>query len=215
MKNIFLLVIFVFFSSAISAQTGIKVFFETQKTIKQESLNYLPSHIRAAALKQLQSIKEESYMLIQNNKVYYETIAQNKEVINKGIINTKGSDNNVIFVKDLSMTATSKTSKLVKDYKVKTIKTKINNELVTEKLPLVVWKITNKKKNILGFKCFEAISVYNHKQLTVYFTKDLYVFGSPSKLPFIEGVVLEYNYNQSAGKATKVELNQPAITKFF
>lgn len=215
MKNIFLLVIFVFFSSAISAQTGIKVFFETQKTIKEESLNYLPVHIRAAALKQLQSIKEESYMLIQNNKVYYETIAQNKEVTNKGIINTKGSDNNVIFVKDLSMTVTSKTSKLVKDYKAKTIKTKINNELVTEKLPLVVWKITNKKKNILGFKCFEAISVYNHKQLTVYFTKDLYVFASPSKLPFIDGVVLEYNYNQSAGKATKVELNQPAITKFF
>lgn len=215
MKNIFLLIIFVFFSIHLSAQTGIKVFFETQKTIKEESLNYLPSHIRAAALKQLQSIKEESYMLIQNNKVYYETIAQNKEVINKGIINTKGSDNNVIFVKDLSMTATSKTSKLVKDYKVKTIKTKINNELVTEKLPLVVWKITNKKKNILGFKCFEAISVYNHKQLKVYFTKDLYVFGSPSKLPFIEGVVLEYNYNQSAGKATNVELNQPAITKFF
>lgn len=57
--------------------------------------------------------------------------------------------------------------------------------------------------------------VYNHKQLKVYFTKDLYVFGSPSKLPFIDGVVLEYNYNQSAGKATKVELNQPAITKFF
>lgn len=215
MKSIFLIIICSLFSIAISAQTGIKVFFETQKTIKEESLNNLPVHIRATALKQLQSIKEKSYMLIQNNMVYYETIAQNKKVASNGIINTKGSNSNIMFVKDLSMTAISKGIKIVKEYNKNSYTTKVNNKEVTEKLPIVEWKFTKKQKKILGYNCYEASTIYNHKQFTVYFTKELNVFGSPAKFPFIKGVVLEYKYGNSVSCATKVDLNQPTITKFL
>ena len=113
-------------------------------------MNNLPVHIRATALKQLQSIKEKSYMLIQNNMVYYETIAQNKKVASNGIINTKGSNSNIMFVKDLSMTAISKGIKIVKEYNTNSYTTKVNNKEVTEKLPIVEWKFTKKQKKILN-----------------------------------------------------------------
>ena len=90
-----------------------------------------------------------------------------------------------------------------------------DNKEVTEKLPIVEWKFTKKQKKILGYNCYEASTIYNHKQFTVYFTKELNVFGSPAKFPFIKGVVLEYKYGNSVSCATKVDLNQPTITKFL
>jgi hypothetical protein len=68
----------------INAQTGITILFETQTNLKEDAVKGLPAYIRASALKQLQSIKEESFMTIQGDKVYFEVKPQEKEETNKG-----------------------------------------------------------------------------------------------------------------------------------
>jgi hypothetical protein len=49
---------------------------------------------------------------------------------------------------------------------------------------------------------------FNKRLLTVYFTKDFLVNGSPSNLPFINGVVFAYNYGIINATAVKLELKQ-------
>jgi hypothetical protein len=39
----------------------------------------------------------------------------------------------------------------------------------------------------------------------VYFTKELKAIASPTKLPFVNGVILEYQYGHKYGKTIKVE----------
>jgi hypothetical protein len=50
----------------------------------------LPAYIRASALKQLQSIREE--LFIQGDKVYFEVKPQEKEETNKGMIDANGTE---------------------------------------------------------------------------------------------------------------------------
>ncbi|UQD55232.1 GLPGLI family protein [Flavobacterium sp. K5-23] len=215
MKKVLLFVLFSFFCFESDAQTGITILFETQYTIKEESLKSLPAYIRANAIKQSESIKEESYMSIQDNKVYFEIKLQVKEKTNKGMINTNGTAGDVLFAKDLSVSKSYSAVKLIKDYETNTYVKKINNDLVTEKLQVVQWKFTNKKKVILGYSCYEAVALFNKQQLTVYFTEDLKVVGSPSYLPFINGVVLAYTYGNNIATAVKVETNQTLISNFL
>jgi hypothetical protein len=56
----------------------------------------------------------------------------------------------------------------------------------------------------LGYTCYEAVE-FNNQQLIVYFTKELKAIASPTKLPFVNGVILEYQYGHKYGKAIKVE----------
>jgi hypothetical protein len=54
----------------INAQTGITIYLK-HRILKEDAVKGLPAYIRASALKQLQSIKEESFMTIQGDKVYF------------------------------------------------------------------------------------------------------------------------------------------------
>jgi GLPGLI family protein len=198
-----------------NAQSGIKVVFEKQTILKEDAVKGLPEYIRERALKLVQNNKQESTMTIQGNEVYYEIIAQEKEEVSKGITKVDDPKSKVQFVSNMSISTSHSPLKIIKDYKTNSYKETVNNIVTTEKLPRISWKYTNNKKIILGYSCVEAVGVYKNQQLTVYFTKALRGAASPDKLPFVNGVILEYQYGHVFGKAIKVERNQPLITKFL
>ena len=219
MKYIFKKVGLVIFCSLFflqsNAQSGIKVVFERQTILKEDAVKGLPEYIRERALKLVQSSKRESTMTIQGSKVYYEIIGHEQKEVGKGITKVNDPKSNVLFVSNMSVTNTYNPLKIIKDYKTNSYKEIVNNKVTTEKLPKTSWKYTNNKKIILGYSCLEAIGVYKDQPLTVYFTKALPGVASPDKLPFVNGVILEYQYGHAFGKAIKVERNQPLITKFL
>jgi len=215
MKQIFLSILLALMFSATYSQTAIKVMFQTQTVYKEELLKSMPVHIRAAALQQLNSIKKESFMTVQSNKVYFEIKSQKIDKKQSGAINSTDRSSNVLFAKDLSLSGSYPAVKLIKDFKTKTIVTKTKDKLTTEKLISVNWKFTNKQIKVLGYSCYEATTEFKNKLLTVYFTKDLKVSASPSNLPFIDGVVLAYKHGNSTTTALKVELQQPELTNFL
>lgn len=198
-----------------NAQSGIKVVFERQTILKEDAVKGLPEYIRERALKLVQSSKRESTMTIQGSKVYYEIIGHEQKEVGKGITKVNDPKSNVLFVSNMSVTNTYNPLKIIKDYKTNSYKEIVNNKVTTEKLPKTSWKYTNNKKIILGYSCLEAIGVYKDQPLTVYFTKALPGVASPDKLPFVNGVILEYQYGHAFGKAIRVERNQPLITKFL
>lgn len=214
MSKAFFIVAFLFFTSSYS-QKNIKIVFEEHMLIKGKILKGVPEHLRDKFVKQLQGMKRESYMSIQNNKVYFESKHSDKEVIDKGVVDTKGAKEGVLFTKDMSTSVSFSEVRMVKDSKTNTYVTQVKKELLSKKLPVAQWKITNKQKKILGYTCHEAVTTYKNQILTVYFTKELKVIASPTTLPFINGVVLEYNCGPTFAKAVKVEMNQPVIANFF
>lgn len=214
-KKVGLVILCSLFFLQSNAQSGIKVLFERQTILKEDAVKGLPEYIRERALKLVQSSKRESTMTIQGSKVYYEIIGHEQREVGKGITKVNDPKSNVLFVSNMSVTNTYNPLKIIKDYKTNSYKEIVNNKVTTEKLPKTSWKYTNNKKIILGYSCLEAIGVYKDQPLTVYFTKALPGVASPDKLPFVNGVILEYQYGHAFGKAIKVERNQPLITKFL
>ena len=214
-KKVGLVILCSLFFLQSNAQSGIKVVFERQTILKEDAVKGLPEYIRERALKLVQSSKRESTMTIQGSKVYYEIIGPEQKEVGKGITKVNDPKSNVLFVSNMSVTNTYNPLKIIKDYKTNSYKEIVNNKVTTEKLPKTSWKYTNNKKIILGYSCLEAIGVYKDQPLTVYFTKALPGVASPDKLPFVNGVILEYQYGHAFGKAIKVERNQPLITKFL
>jgi GLPGLI family protein len=214
MNKLLFIIALLFFARSYS-QKNIKIIFEEQMLVKEESLIGVPEHLRAKFVKQVESIKSESYMYIQNGKVYFESKHTNKEVKDKSIVNAKGSKEGVLFVKDMSSSVNVSEVKMAKDPKTNTYIIQENKQLKSNKLPVVQWRITNKQKKILGYDCHEAFTKYKNQTLKVYFTKEFNLIASPKSLPFINGVVLEYTYGPAVGKAVQVEMNQPIITNFF
>ncbi len=215
LKKVGLAIVCSLFFIQSNAQSGIKIAFERQTILKEDAVKGLPEYIRERALTLVQSSKRASTMTIQGNKVYYEITAHEQKEVSKGITKVDDPKSDVQFVSNMSVSTSYTPLKIIKDYKTNSYKEIVNNKVTTEKLPKTSWKYTNNKKNILGYSCVEAIGVYKNQQLTVYFTKALPGVASPDKLPFVNGVILEYQYGHAFGKAIKVEKNQPLITKFF
>lgn len=215
MKKLILCIVVNFVCMICYSQTAMKVMFDTNTVVKEESLKDLPVHIRAAALQQLNSIKKKSVMIIQGSVVYYEIKPQQINKKQEGTISSNDRTSGVLFSKDLSLEGSYPSLKVLKNFKTNTIKTKIKDQVTTEKIAAVKWKITNKKIKILGYTCYEATTTFKNKLLTVYATNDLKVLGSPSDLPFINGLVLSYKYGNSTTLAQKVELKQTLPINFL
>ena len=126
MKKLILCIIVNFFCIISYSQTAIKVLFDTNTVVKEESLKDLPVHIRAAALQQLNSIKKKSVMIIQGSVVYYEIKPQQINKKQEGTISSNDRTSGVLFSKDLSLEGSYPSLKVLKNFKTNTIKTKIN-----------------------------------------------------------------------------------------
>ena len=90
-----------------------------------------------------------------------------------------------------------------------------NKKTINKPLEKVKWIVTNKTKKILSYNCFLAYTTFKGQKLEVYFTKEISGNASPEKLPFINGVILEYKTTTKTSIATQVQFNQPDVNNFF
>lgn len=215
MEKFILFFLLCFYSIGGNSQTGIKVVFETHRMITEESVKSIPAQLRADFVKQYNSVKKESFMYLQEDKVYFEVQASEIKNSKLGKLDANETAGKVILVKDMSTVVTYSAEKLIKDPKNNTYTERKPAGLVTKKLSIAKWQLTKKTKQILGYTCYEAVTTFKNKMLTVYFTKQLRAKGSPDTLPFIDGVVLAYTYGIVDATAIKIELKQPLITKFL
>jgi GLPGLI family protein len=209
-----LVIIFFLLSNFLHSQSGITIHFELQTNITRDMLKGMPESLKDEMIEDVREAKKESLMSIQGANVYCETIAKtiSKEV---NLLTQKESNNNGKKVINSSFDANHKGQKLIKNYNSNTYSERENGKIITHKLPKAKWVYTNRKKKIIGFNCFEATTTFNNHKLTVYYTKDIAFKASPNKLPFIDGVILEYKYSFFTAKAIKIKRQQPLITNFI
>lgn len=80
----------------------------------------------------------------------------------------------------------------------------------------VEWKITNKSKEILGFKCYKAVAEMKDKKseygklipIEAWFSPDLNYRGGPTAYATLPGTILELNMPAVTFKAIKVQLGK-------
>jgi GLPGLI family protein len=214
MRNLISTVIIFIFSNCISQNT-IKITFENKITVSKNQVKDAPKAVQEMILNQLQAAVVLSTMHIQDAKVFYESKSQIQEKTIKGNGQSQVIDGKVSTLREVNTSIKSSENKFVKDAIKFTYKKMVDGKQVTENLPKTTWKITKKTKKIMGYNCFEAIGTYRKQPITVYFTKELKAKASPDLLPFIDGVILEYDTGRKQGIAIKVEKNQPDVKDFF
>lgn len=207
------IIIYLFFLTTYSQ--NVKIVYEQQMKVSKESLKGIPESLREKFISQLQSVRLESTMVVQNSTIFYESKPLNKEIVSKGIQPVSQPPVGYSFIKDMSTNVSTKEMRGVKNIKTNTYTYKSRNKLKTLKLEAVMWKHTNRKKEVIGYHCYEMEAIFKNKLLRVFVTNELAFRASPSTLPVPKGVVLEYSYGPINCRATKIEMNQAPITSFF
>jgi GLPGLI family protein len=116
---------------------------------------------------------------------------------------------------DSETSISAKKIEIKKDFVRQNYIVKENKKLVIKPIEKVKWVISKKPKKILNYNCFLATTTFKGQKLEVYFTKEITGNASPEKLPFINGVILEYKTTTKTSIATQVQFNQPDVTNFF
>jgi GLPGLI family protein len=120
-----------------------------------------------------------------------------------------------VTVMDSETSISAKKIEIKKDFVRQNYIVKENKKLVIKPIEKVKWVISKKPKKILNYNCFLATTTFKGQKLEVYFTKEITGNASPEKLPFINGVILEYKTTTKTSIATQVQFNQPDVTNFF
>lgn len=214
MRNLISTLLF-FTSLIVSSQNTTKVTFENKPILSANQLQGMTEDVQKIVLKQLQATSVLSTMEIQGTSVYYQTKTQSQEKIGKGNGQSQnvGGKNSILL--DVTTTIDSRANKYLKDAEKNSYKQMEGGTLLSKDLSKTVWKTTKNTKKIAGYNCFEATGTYKDRIITIYYTKELNTKASPELLPFIDGVVLEYNTGKKKGTAIKVEKNQPDVKDFF
>ncbi|OAB28160.1 hypothetical protein FBFR_09985 [Flavobacterium fryxellicola] len=197
-----------------SSQFVVAIHYQKQTLLTKDLVKGLPDSLKDEMIKQVNEIKSESVLYIQGNENLYHV--KSKDVIknNDNLKNNKNDKTGATIISS-SFEHSSKEKKLIKNFKNNNYTIKENGKLVAHKLPKAIWKYTSKTKKVAGYNCFEATTTFNNHKLTVFFTRELWTKGSPDKLPFLDGVILEYNYSHFYVKAVNVDLQVPLITNFL
>lgn len=214
LRNTMVLFFLIIFLNGFSQNT-IKITFSSKPTIKIEHLKALAEEIQEITLKQLQETRFVETMEIENNFIYFETKSQVKEETKEGDLASKLVNGKIQTTRQITTTINSPVNKYRKNAIENNYTEKIDGTLVTKDLPSVSWEIGTNTKKVLGYNCLSAVGKYDNKIIKIYFTKELIYKASPELVPFIDGVVLEYDNGFMSGIATKLEKNQPDVKDFF
>ena len=209
-KKVVLIILLIQFKFAFSQNTTV-INFEEKVIVSKEMLQKAPPMLREVIQKQLNNTIILAKVIFKNNIVYYRTNETNKQINVDG--NVAKKDN--VTVMDTETSIRSKKINIKKDFIKQNYTVKENNKLVTKSLEKVKWVIRKKTKKILDYNCFLATTTFKGQKLEAYFTKEIPGKASPEKLPFIDGVILEYKTLSKTSKATKIEFNQPDVKNFF
>ena len=214
MRNLISTLLF-FTSLIVSSQNTTKVTFENKPILSANQLQGMTEDVQKIVLKQLQATSVLSTMEIQGTSVYYQTKTQSQEKIGKGNGQSQNVGGKNSMLQDVTTTVEAPSKKILKNALKNTYTQLVEEKISTKALSKTIWETTKKTKKIAGYNCFEATGTYKDRIITIYYTKELNAKASPELLPFIDGVILEYNTGKRQGIAIKVEKNQPDVKDFF
>lgn len=210
MKKI--LAIALFYCTLLScAQNTTVINFEEKIILSKEMLEKVPPMLRDVIQKQINNTIVLSELSFKNGMAFYQTIDTNKQINLNGNVAKKGD----VTVMDTETSISSKKIKIKKDFVKQEYSIIENKKVLTKQLEKVSWLVSKKTKKILNYNCFLATATYKGQKLEVYFTKEITGNASPEKLPFINGVILEYKTPTKTSIATKLQFNQPDVKNFF
>jgi len=210
LKKIVLILVLIQFQFSFAQNTTV-ISFEEKMMVSKEMLKKVPPMLRDVMQKQLNNTVVLSKVFFRDNSNYYQSNETNKQINLNG--NVAKKDN--VTVMDTETTIRSKPIKIKKDFAQQNYSMIENKKTINKTLEKVKWIVTNKTKKILSYNCFLAYTTFKGQKLEVYFTKEISGNASPEKLPFINGVILEYKTTTKTSIATQVQFNQPDVNNFF
>ena len=210
LKKIVLILVLIQFQFSFAQNTTV-ISFEEKMMVSKEMLKKVPPMLRDVMQKQLNNTVVLSKVFFRDNSNYYQSNETNKQINLNG--NVAKKDN--VTVMDTETTIRSKPIRIKKDFAQQNYSMIENKKTINKPLEKVKWIVTNKTKKILSYNCFLAYTTFKGQKLEVYFTKEISGNASPEKLPFINGVILEYKTTTKTSIATQVQFNQPDVTNFF
>ena len=210
LKKIVLILVLIQFQFSFAQNTTV-ISFEEKMMVSKEMLKKVPPMLRDVMQKQLNNTVVLSKVFFRDNSNYYQSNETNKQINLNG--NVAKKDN--VTVMDTETTIRSKPIKIKKDFAQQNYSMIENKKTINKPLEKVKWIVTNKTKKILSYNCFLAYTTFKGQKLEVYFTKEISGNASPEKLPFINGVILEYKTTTKTSIATQVQFNQPDVKIFF
>jgi GLPGLI family protein len=209
-KKIVLIIVLIQFKFSFAQNTTV-ISFEEKMMVSKEMLKKVPPMLRDVMQKQLNNTVVLSKVFFRDNSNYYQSNETNKQINLNG--NVAKKDN--VSVMDTETTIRTKPIKIKKDFAQQNYSMIENKKTINKTLEKVKWIVTNKTKKILSYNCFLAYTTFKGQKLEVYFTKEISGNASPEKLPFINGVILEYKTTTKTSIATQVQFNQPDVKIFF
>lgn len=209
-KKIVLIIVLIQFKFSFAQNTTV-ISFEEKMMVSIEMLKKVPPMLRDVMQKQLNNTVVLSKVFFRDNSNYYQSNETNKQINLNG--NVAKKDN--VTVMDTETTIRSKPIKIKKDFAQQNYSMIENKKTINKPLEKVKWIVTNKTKKILSYNCFLAYTTFKGQKLEVYFSKEISGNASPEKLPFINGVILEYKTTTKTSIATQVQFNQPDVKNFF
>lgn len=209
-KKIVLIIVLIQFKFSFAQNTTV-ISFEEKMMVSKEMLKKVPPMLRDVMQKQLNNTVVLSKVFFRDNSNYYQSNETNKQINLNG--NVAKKDN--VTVMDTETTIRTKPIKIKKDFAQQNYSIIENKKTINKTLEKVKWIVTNKTKKILSYNCFLAYTTFKGQKLEVYFTKEISGNASPEKLPFINGVILEYKTTTKTSIATQVQFNQPDVKNFF
>lgn len=210
LKKIVLILVLIQFQFSFAQNTTV-ISFEEKMMVSKEMLKKVPPMLRDVMQKQLNNTVVLSKVFFRDNSNYYQSNETNKQINLNG--NVAKKDN--VTVMDTETTIRTKPIKIKKDFAQQNYSMIENKKTINKTLEKVKWIVTNKTKKILSYNCFLAYTTFKGQKLEVYFTKEISGNASPEKLPFINGVILEYKTTTKTSIATQVQFNQPDVKIFF
>ena len=213
MKKVSLIILLIFVVS-LNAQSTTKITFKCFLGISTKDILEIQPELRQAVQDQIAKTEETASLSFLKDLNYYETnpiaakkiTEEDRQKINETTSSTKLLSMKIEYsTKNTKIRRNSKTNEIITENDV-------SKKEVTQRL---VWQQTTETKKILNYNCKKAIITFKDSPLTIYYTKEIPGKASPKDFPFIDGVILEYQYKQKSGIATKVEFNQPDIKDFF
>lgn len=210
LKKIVLILVLIQFQFSFAQNTTV-ISFEEKMMVSKEMLKKVPPMLRDVMQKQLNNTVVLSKVFFRDNSNYYQSNETNKQINLNG--NVAKKDN--VTVMDTETTIRSKPIRIKKDFAQQNYSMIENKKTINKPLEKVKWIVTNKTKKILSYNCFLAYTTFKGQKLEVYFTKEISGNASPEKLPFINGVILEYKTTTKTSIATQVQFNQPDVKNFF
>jgi GLPGLI family protein len=89
--------------------------------------------------------------------------------------------------------------------------------LLKDNTYMVAWTITENYKEILGYKCQQAVGHYRGRDYTLYFTTAIPIQSGPKRFDGLPGLILEITSNEGAihYKAIKIQKSNEVIENPF